>query len=134
MESITEEQRLQCYRLKEIRTKLNLRQKDFAAQLLITQGHLSDLENSRKIITDKLAEMVVLKYNVNKDWLLYGTGEIFENRNESQEITDFLADLLNEEDATFKRRLISALSKLDKAGWGVLENLIDNIVAENEKG
>ena len=41
-------------RLKQLRKALNLKQGDFAAALSISQGHLSDVENGRKEVSDRI--------------------------------------------------------------------------------
>ena len=41
-------------RLKELRKALGLKQGDFAAALSISQGHLSDIENGRKEVSEFL--------------------------------------------------------------------------------
>lgn len=131
METLTKKQKDQCNRLKQVRLILKLKQKDMAAQLFITQGHLSDIENGRKAISEKIAEMALLKLNISKEWFMDGIGEMFLIRTESEEIADFLGQLLkNEKDDEFKRRFISALSRMNESGWNALEQFLDNI---NEK-
>ena len=131
METLTKKQKAQCDRLKQVRLILKLKQKDLAAQLFITQGHLSDIENGRKAISDKIAEIVLLKLNINKEWFLDGIGEMFVVRTESEEIADFLGQLLKgEKDDEFKCRFISALSRMNENGWNALEQFLDDF---NEK-
>ena len=42
-------------------------------------------------------------------------------------ISKMLGDVIKADESDFKRRLVSALSKLDDAGWESLEKLIDDI-------
>ena len=42
-------------------------------------------------------------------------------------IADMISDVLKSDEDNFKRRLISALAKLDDSGWEKLETLIDMI-------
>ncbi|WP_321833443.1 helix-turn-helix domain-containing protein [Clostridium butyricum] len=64
-------------RIKSIRKALKLKQNEFSKELMISQGHLSDIENGRKEVTNKIKELIILKFNVNEDWLKNGTGNMF---------------------------------------------------------
>ena len=48
-------------------------------------------------------------------------------------ISSMLGDVIKADESDFKRRLISALSKLDDSGWDTLEKLIDSISEGKEK-
>lgn len=81
-----------CSRFKELRKTLNIKQGDFAKELAISQGHASDIENGRKSVSDRIIEILSLKYNINEEWLKSGTGEMF--RKPSDEIGYYVEDLL----------------------------------------
>lgn len=65
-----------CERFKEIRTLLKLKQGDFAKEIKLTQGHVSDIENKRKNVSDRVIEIICLKYGISEKWLRTGEGEI----------------------------------------------------------
>ena len=48
------------------------------------------------------------------------------------QITDFVADVLKDEDDSFKRRFVAALSKLTESEWEVLEKIALDL-ADNKK-
>lgn len=81
-----------CLRFKELRRALNIKQGDFAKELAISQGHASDIENGRKTVSDRIVEILSLKYNVNEDWLRNGQGDMF--RKPSDEIGYYVEGLL----------------------------------------
>lgn len=124
---MTEKEEAMCERLKEIRNALKMKQGDFAAEIKTTQGHVSDIENKRKGVSDRVVEIICLKFDVNEDWLRTGSGEMFVERTKDEQISDMLVNVLKSEENSFKRRLISALAKLDDDGWGKLEELVDEI-------
>lgn len=66
----------QCERFKQIRKSLKMKQSDFAKELAVSQGHASDIENGRKTVSDRLIEIISLKFNVNSEWLKTGTGSM----------------------------------------------------------
>lgn len=116
-----------CDRFKELRNTLGMKQGDFAKKIKTTQGHVSDIENKRKGVSDRVVEIICLKYNVNEDWLRYGTGEMFQPISKDDEISMLFGKVLKDSDDNFRRRLVKALAKLDEDGWNHLEELIDNI-------
>lgn len=64
-------------RLKEIRKSLGLNQSDFCKPLNISRSHLAGIESGIKNLTDRLINDIVTEYNVNKDWLVNGEGDMF---------------------------------------------------------
>lgn len=66
-----------CERFLKIRISLNMKQCDFAKEIKTTQGHVSDIENKRKSVSDRIIEILRLKFNINETWLRTGEGEMF---------------------------------------------------------
>lgn len=64
-------------RIKFLRKELDLSQADFAKRIKITQGHLSDIENGRKILTERTIKIICSEFNVSEAWLKTGEGEPF---------------------------------------------------------
>ncbi len=64
-------------RLYLIRKALNLNQTDLAKLLNCSNGHMSDMENDKKNITDSTIQLLMLKCDVNENYLRYGIGEMF---------------------------------------------------------
>lgn len=53
---------------------------------------------------------------------------------QDDQITDFMAGLLKNEDASFKRRFVAMLSRLNESDWEVLEKMALTLAGENEGG
>lgn len=68
-------------RLKELRNALEIKQGDFAKKISTTQGHISDIENGRKNLSERTIKLICLEsWNgqmVSEEWLKNGTGEMF---------------------------------------------------------
>ncbi len=64
-------------RLKELRKCLKLSQKAFAEKLGITDSGLSNLENGKRNITEQMVKSICREFNVNRAWLVEGTGDMF---------------------------------------------------------
>ena len=65
-------------RLKTVRHTLNVSQKVFAKSIFISTSHYACLESGHRRIKDSILDSISKIYNVNKDWLTNGKGEIFD--------------------------------------------------------
>ena len=52
---------------------------------------------------------------------------MFVHISRSQEVSDFVGDILKGEADTFKRRFVAMLARLDESQWEVLEQMVDDI-------
>ena len=122
-------------RLKSLRISLGMNQKDFGERIEVAQTYLSQIEKGDRPVTDKISKIVCLQNwngkSVNEEWFLTGNGEMFVPETKDEQITRLLSDVLKKGNSDFKRRLVTALSKLDDTGWKYLEDFIDSI-SENK--
>lgn len=110
-------------RIKELRKYLGLTLEEFGKRLGVTKAAISNIENGNRNVTDQMIISICREFDVNEEWIRYGNGEMLRQRNRSETIIDFSADLLKEEDESFKKKLIEALAVLDESEWEVLEKL-----------
>ena len=64
-------------RIKEIRNDLNLTLEKFGEKLGVTKVAISNIEKGNRNLTDQMIKAICREYNVNYDYLMYGTGEKF---------------------------------------------------------
>ena len=64
-------------RIKEIRKDLNLTLEKFGEKVGVTKQTVSRIENGINNLTDQMVKSICREYNVNYDYLMYGTGEKF---------------------------------------------------------
>lgn len=64
-------------RLKELRSALGLRQREVAARLGVSVGNVGNWEIGREPIPRARIYQICKEFNVNKDWLVNGSGEMF---------------------------------------------------------
>ena len=114
-------------RLKKIRKELDMTQQEFADGIGIARGNISAYEVGKNAPSDAVISLICTKYNVNEKWLRTGEGEMFIELSRSDEIAQFVGQLMTEEDDSFKKRLVSGLAALDDIGWKVLESFLDSI-------
>lgn len=112
---------------------LHLTQEDFSASIKVSRSNLGSIEIGRVNVTDRVLSDICDKYDVNRDWLLTGEGDPLRERTRNEKITDFAADLLREEEESFRRRLIEALADLDVEEWALLERISEK-AAKKRKG
>lgn len=117
-------------RIKELRTNLGLTQEEFSSKIDLSRNFIAQVESGTKNPSDRTISDICRVYNVNEEWLRTGKGEMFIEKSKDEQIAEMLADIQADGEDTFKHRLVSALSKLNKEDWESLEKLIDLI---NEK-
>lgn len=94
----------------------------FAESLKVSQQYISKLIRTGNP-SDLLISDICEKYNVNEDWLRTGEGDPFIKRTRNQLITDFLGDVIKDDEESFRKRLVEALAKLDIEDWEYLAKL-----------
>ena len=114
-------------RIKEIRNALGLTQQAFADKIKVKRNTVATYEMGRSVPSDSAIALICNEFSVNEEWLRTGNGEMFLETKKDDLISKMLGDVIKSDETNFKRRLISALSKLDDAGWDSLEKLIDDI-------
>ncbi len=114
-------------RLKDLRKKLNIKQGEFAEKISTTQGHISDIENGRKNLSERTIKLICLEdwngRTVNEKWLRTGDGEIFIELNKENQLMEWAGNVLKDESDSFKRRFVNMLMELDDSDWETLEKV-----------
>lgn len=122
-------------RIKELRKILGLSQEEFAAQLGLTRGAITNIEHNKTEPKPLLVQLICKEFKVNEIWLRTGVGDPFQKKDRSQEMTELFADLMNDRPESFRTRLITALLRFSPDGpeWAALESIYNSIQAEAEK-
>lgn len=114
-------------RIKKLRKSMGLTQTDFGERIGVKGNTITNYETGLRNPTDAVVLSICREFSVNEEWLRTGNGEMFLETKKDDLISKMLGDVIKSDETNFKRRLISALSKLDDAGWDSLEKLIDDI-------
>ena len=99
----------------------------FAARINVDQSYISQLTSGKKTPSDRTISDICREFDVSEEWLRTGRGEMFIQKTENEELSEFFGDLLKDE-PDFRHRLISALSRLTLDEWKVLEKLAKETV------
>ena len=108
-------------RIKEVRSKLGEHgktQEEFAAYLGISKSNLASYESGRRTPSESVIRLICARCNVNEEWLRTGNGTMFPERTRNQEL------------ASFRKRFLSALSKLNEDDWKTLQKIAEELTKE----
>lgn len=112
--------------VKVLRKELGLTQENFAKRIHISRSNLAGIESGNVNLSDRVANDISREFNVNLDWLRTGTGEMFKELDSPEELEEFLAHLLMEEDDLMKETILT-LSKLSKDEFNIVAKMISSL-------
>lgn len=115
-------------RLKHLRKSLNLTQQQIADKIGIKRNSYANYEVGRNKPIDAIIHSLCREFNVSEDWLRYGKGDMFRQKTRSEAISSFAESLMQEEDESFKKRLVESLSELNEKEWELLEKVANKLV------
>ncbi len=115
-------------RIKYLRKDQKLTLEKFGECLGVSKTAISRLENEERNLTEQMFRSICREFNVREEWLRTGEGEMYVHLTRSEKITGFAAEVLNDEEESFRRRLLEALSDLDVEEWGLLEKISEKAV------
>lgn len=90
-----------------------------------------DVDDFWVYMTSIIIVSICREFNINEEWLRTGNGEMMSPVSKDEEISKLLGEVIRTNESDFRRRLISALARLDDKGWNELEKLID-LISENK--
>ena len=65
-------------RVKELRKHLQMNQAEFGERLGVTPTAISKIEIGERKLTVQMAKSICNEFRVNQEWLIHGTGEMFQ--------------------------------------------------------
>lgn len=115
-------------RIKEIRKKEGLSQQKFADKLGIARGNIAAYEVGKNAPSDAVISLICSKFNVNKDWLLTGKGDMYDVPED--EVAAVVSDLLEEDNPFYDLiiDIIKVYQQLDSKSKDALQNLIKELL------
>lgn len=117
-------------RLKALRKALDIKQGDFAERISTTQGHISDIENGRKNLSDRTIKLICLQdwsgRKVNEEFLLGRSNEMFLDLSEEDEFMKAATELRISGDEGIMQAVIEYW-KMSPEQRELIKNFIINI-------
>ena len=114
-------------RIKELREKLGLSQREFSKLLSLSGGYISGIEVNLREVNDRLVKLIVSQFGVNEEWLRFGNGEVFIKK-KADEKSVRIVSLFNDLPPHFQDVVLGTIELLRKA------NEIENNKHKNKKG
>lgn len=99
-------------RIKEIRKELGMTQQEFADKLGIKRTTIGNYEAGRNEPVDSVISLICDRYNVSGDWLRTGRGSMFNEVSQDDDIQRMVDEMLLDDSAETKRRLVAAILRL----------------------
>lgn len=126
---MTENERIKVVRLsqREDRTL-----EKFGARLGVSASAISQIETGKTRVTSQMRTAICNQFHIREEWLRDGTGEMEYSVVPDEDIAHFVGEVLRD-DTSFRRRLISILSKLTPEQWDTLQEVADNLAQGEQK-
>ena len=78
-------------------------------------------------LTDQIINSICREFGVSETWLRTGEGEMFIAKTRNQQLADFVNDVMEDVNDSFRKRFLEALSKLSVDEWKVIEKIADEL-------
>ena len=98
-------------RIKAVRKALGLSQRAFCKGIYLSQGFYAQIEGGFKKANERIYELISTKYNVNKDWLVTGKGEMFSGPTPDIEL-ERLIEIYKELNPLFREYIMLQIKQL----------------------
>lgn len=113
-------------RIKELRLSLEMTQEEFGKKIGVTRSAVSYLESGRSKLTEKMLFLICVTFDVSKEWLKHGTGDMFITHTIGEELASYCAKLVKENDMEKEKYALIAL-KLIVDEWELIKNNVQKI-------
>lgn len=123
-------------RMKLLRNELGLNQDTFGNKINLTKFAISNYENGRTGIPDRVINDICREFGVNEEWIRDGTGEMFEQLTDQEKLLKYTALLLKGKDSavvTAIQALIITYEQLDDDSKATLEKIALQYISNLKK-
>ena len=117
-------------RVKKVRLRKGISQEQFGEIIGIKKAAISKIENGENSLSKGNLLAICRQFNVNKEWLINGNGEMFTPKSKEDEIRNFFENAIssNSDIAKIQRKFISTLVSLDEEEWIVLDRFMKHYI------
>ena len=117
-------------RVKKVRLRKGISQEHFGEIIGIKKAAVSKIENGENSLSKGNLLAICRQFNVNKEWLINGNGEMFTPKSKEDEIRNFFENAISSDSdiAKIQRKFISTLVSLDEEEWIVLDRFMKHYI------
>lgn len=108
-------------RIALVREESKLSMEKFGNKIGISRVGVSLIEKGTNRPSRQTIDLICREFNVNKEWLETGEGEMYRIMSKYDYIARLTADLMKQKPDSFKNRFVKALSELSEEDWEALE-------------
>lgn len=119
-------------RIKQVRKVKGLTLEEFGDVIKVSKSSVSMIERGVNNPSEQTVLLVCDKFSVDENWLRTGEGEMFLRKSKEQELGEFLGKIIRDDDDSLRKRLISALARLDESDWAALAEMLRKIKKDPE--
>lgn len=105
----------------------------FSKKIGLSQPFVSQLASGDATPSDRTIVDICREFGVSEHWLRTGEGEMFVRLSREEEITKFAMSVIRDPDSEFQRDLLATMAKLGPAQWQLMEQMLDELIAQREK-
>lgn len=127
-------------RIRYVRQHYKLSQTEFAKKIGTTQGMITMLERGARIPNERQVLLICSVYNIRREWLEDGTGEMQEQPAENDELAQYLAGMMYDEAPSVLKSFLTILARTTPEEREVLAKIMSETIShyteseKNEKG
>lgn len=118
-------------RIKDVRKSLRLTQEKFGEKIGVKKNTISQIESGVNSVTDQMRLAVCREFRVSEYWLRTGDGDMFVERDDDEDITRFMGDVLSCQ-PDFRRRLLTVLAHMTPEELAILEAKIKELADDGQ--
>ena len=115
-------------RVNWLRKEIGLTLEKFGEKLGVQKSAISKIEHDQCSISDQMAKSICREYGVREEWLRTGEGEPFGSQTMNQSILSFANEVMADEDESYRKRFLAAISRLDPEDWEALDKIAKKII------
>lgn len=113
-------------RITMVRKSLNLSQTAFGEKLGVSRGVIKNIDESNTVPKPEFVSLVCKVYNVDRDWLETGSGDMFLPMEEEDEFLAYAVELIHDKDKDWLKQLNLTLMHMSPEELDALEKFARN--------
>lgn len=120
-------------RIKALRLskEVNLTQTDFGKKLNVEPSSVSRWESGQFAPSDSMISLICKTFGCDESWLRYGSGEMFPEKTEDDELQELLAEISKEKDPD-KLKFLRTMLEIVMEAWPLISRRMDELKNEEK--
>lgn len=119
-------------RITAIRKEKSMTMAEFGSKIGIGRSSISLLESGRNNPSEQTIRSICREFGVNEEWLLNGTGHMYDNVEKSARLMEWATDIMKEKDDSIKKKVVNLLMSLNESDWDLIAELAKRIKDRTE--